>query len=61
MPKVKIESGLTIYYEIEGQGDFVVLVQGLDRDHNGMNSQRKELSRYFPLLDALLSRDYSLT
>jgi len=50
MPKVKIESGLNIYYEMEGQGDSVVLVQGLDRDHNGMNSQRKELAKHFQVI-----------
>ena len=50
MPTVKIESGLNIYYEIDGQGDSVVLVQGLDRDHNGMNSQRKELSKHFQVI-----------
>jgi len=50
MPKVKIESGINIYYEIEGQGDSVVLVQGLDRDHSGMILQRKELSQHFQVI-----------
>ena len=50
MPTVKIESGLNIYYEMEGRGDTVVLVQGLDRDHNGMNSQRKELSKQYQVI-----------
>ena len=50
MPKVKIESGLNIYYEVEGRGDSVVLVQGLDRDHNGMNSQRRELAKHFQVI-----------
>ena len=50
MPKIKIESRLNIYYEVEGQGDSVVLVQGLDRDHNGMNSQRKELAKHFQVI-----------
>lgn len=50
MPKVTTENGLNIYYEIEGQGDSVVLVQGLDGDHGGMWSQRKELSKYFQVV-----------
>ena len=50
MPKIKIESGIHLYYEIEGRGDVVVLVQGLDRDHNGMISQRKELSKDFQVI-----------
>ena len=50
MPKVTIENGLNIYYEVEGQGDSVVLVQGLDRDHNGMMAQRKELSKHFQVI-----------
>ena len=29
MPTVKIESGLNIYYEMEGRGDTVVMVKGL--------------------------------
>ena len=50
MPKIEVGNGLNIYYEIEGQGDSVVLVQGLDRDHNGMNYQRKELSKHFKVI-----------
>jgi proline-specific peptidase len=50
MPKIKIESGINIYYETEGQGDVVVLVQGLDRDHNGMISQKKDLSKDFQVI-----------
>ena len=50
MPTVKIESGLTIYYEMDGQGDSIVLIQGLDRDHNGMNLQRKDLSKHFQVI-----------
>ena len=50
MPHVTIDSDLTIYYETEGQGDSVVLVQGLDRDHSGMISQRKELSKDFQVI-----------
>lgn len=50
MPKIKIESGLKIYYETEGQGDAVVLVQGLDGDHSGMILQGKELSTHFQVI-----------
>ena len=50
MPKVIVENGLNIYYEIEGKGDSVVLVQGLDRDHNGMMAQRKELAKHFQVI-----------
>ena len=50
MPQVTIETGLSIYYEIEGEGKPLVLVQALDRDHNGMVSQRKELSRFFQVI-----------
>ena len=50
MPKIKIKSGIHLYYEIEGRGDAVVLVQGLDRDHNGMISQRKELAKDFQVI-----------
>jgi pimeloyl-ACP methyl ester carboxylesterase len=50
VPKVIVENGLGLYYEVEGQGDSVVLVQGLDRDHNGMMAQRKELSKHFQVI-----------
>ena len=50
MPQVTIETGLSIYYEIEGEGKPLVLVQALDRDCNGMMSQRKELSRFFQVI-----------
>lgn len=50
MPRRAIETGLSIYYESAGEGDAVVLVQGLDRDHNGMMSQAKELSKSFKVL-----------
>ena len=50
MPHIPIETGLTIYYEIEGKGNSVVLVQGVDRDHNGMVSQGEELSKYFQVV-----------
>ena len=50
MPQITIETGLSIYYEIEGEGKPLVLVQGLDRDHNGMMSQRKALSRVFQVI-----------
>jgi hypothetical protein len=35
MPKIEIENGVGLYYEIEGQGEAVVLIQGLDRDCYG--------------------------
>jgi len=50
MPQITIETGLSIYYEIEGKGAPLVLVQGLDRDHNGMMSQSKELSKFFQVI-----------
>lgn len=50
MPQITIETGLSIYCEIEGQGKPLVLVQGLDRDHNGMMAQRKALSRVFQVI-----------
>lgn len=50
MPQITIETGLSIYYEIEGKGTPLVLVQGLDRDHNGMMAQCKELSRFFQVI-----------
>jgi len=37
MPIATIESGLTIYDEGDGQGDSVVLVQGLDRNPDETN------------------------
>ena len=50
MPQITIETGLSIYYEIEGVGKPLVLVQPLDRDHNGMMSQRKELAKFFQVI-----------
>jgi len=50
MPRIAIETGLNLYYEIAGKGNVVVLVQGLDRDHNGMMSQGIELSKYYRVL-----------
>jgi pimeloyl-ACP methyl ester carboxylesterase len=50
MPYIKLTNGLTIYYEIEGTGDTVSLVQGLDRDHTGMRFQRKELIKHFQVI-----------
>lgn len=50
MPQISIETGLSIYYEIEGEGKPLVLVQGLDRDHNGMMAQRKELAKFFQVI-----------
>ena len=50
MPQITIETGLSIYYEIEGEGKPLVLVQPLDRDHNGMMSQRKELAKFFQVI-----------
>ncbi len=50
MPQITIETGLSIYYEIEGEGKPLILVQALDRDHNGMMSQRKALSRVFRVI-----------
>jgi 3-oxoadipate enol-lactonase len=50
MGKVTLESGISLYYEAEGSGDAVVLVQGLDRDHTGMRFQRKELAKHFRVI-----------
>ena len=40
MPRIKIDTGLHLYYETEGEGEAVILVQGLDRDHRGMALQK---------------------
>jgi pimeloyl-ACP methyl ester carboxylesterase len=50
MPNVKLENGLRMYYEAEGQGQAVSLVQGLDRDHTGMRFQRKALAKHFKVI-----------
>ena len=50
MAKVTLESGMRIYYEVEGHGEAVALVQGLDRDHTGMRFQRKELAKHFQVI-----------
>ena len=50
MAKVTLENGISIYYEVEGHGEAVVLVQGLDRDHTGMRFQRKELAKHFQVI-----------
>ena len=50
MPKVKIENGVGLYYEIEGQGEAVVLIQGLDRDCYGMMAQRRALSSCYQVV-----------
>jgi pimeloyl-ACP methyl ester carboxylesterase len=50
MPHIKLNNGLTLYYEIEGTGPAVALVQGLDRDHTGMRFQRKALVKHFQVI-----------
>ena len=50
MPHVKLNNGVTLYYEIEGTGHAVALVQGLDRDHTGMRFQRKALVKQFQVI-----------
>jgi pimeloyl-ACP methyl ester carboxylesterase len=50
MGKVTLENGISLYYEAEGRGEAVVLVQGLDRDHTGMRFQRKELAKHFRVI-----------
>lgn len=50
MAKVNIENGISLYYEEEGRGEAVALVQGLDRDHTGMRFQRKELAKHFRVI-----------
>lgn len=50
MPHITLPNGLTLYYEIEGSGEAVVLIQGLDRDHTGMRFQRKELVTHFHVI-----------
>jgi len=50
MAKITLENGINIYYEVEGQGEAVALVQGLDRDHTGMRFQRKELAKHFRVI-----------
>lgn len=50
MPRIAIDAGLHLYYETEGQGDAVTLVQGLDRDHGGMASQMKALAEYYRVI-----------
>jgi len=44
VPRIKIDTGLHLYYETEGEGEAVILVQGLDRDHRGMALQMKALA-----------------
>ena len=50
MAKITLENGMRIYYEVEGHGAAVALVQGLDRDHTGMRFQRKELAKHFRVI-----------
>jgi 3-oxoadipate enol-lactonase len=50
MANIKLENGISLYYETEGRGDAVALVQGLDRDHTGMRFQRKELVKHFQVI-----------
>ena len=50
MAKITLENGISIYYEVEGHGEAVALVQGLDRDHTGMRFQRKELAKHFQVI-----------
>jgi pimeloyl-ACP methyl ester carboxylesterase len=50
MPLITLMNGLTLYYETEGSGEAVVLIQGLDRDHTGMRFQRKELIKHFQVI-----------
>ena len=50
MPHIKLNNGLTLYYEIEGTGPAVALVQGVDRDHTGMRFQRKALVKHFQVI-----------
>lgn len=50
MPRIKIDTGLHLYYATEGRGDAVVLVQGLDRDHRGMALQMKALAEHYQVI-----------
>jgi pimeloyl-ACP methyl ester carboxylesterase len=50
MGNVTLENGISLYYEAEGRGEAVALVQGLDRDHTGMRFQRKELVKHFRVI-----------
>ncbi len=50
MSFITLRNTLTLYYEIEGAGETVVLIQGLDRDHTGMRFQRKELVKHFQVI-----------
>jgi pimeloyl-ACP methyl ester carboxylesterase len=50
VPRIQIDRGLHLYYETEGQGDAVVLVQGLDRDHRGMALQMKVLAEHYQVI-----------
>jgi pimeloyl-ACP methyl ester carboxylesterase len=50
MPRIRIDNGLQLYYEIEGQGEAVVLIQGLDRDCYGMMAQRRALSSCYQVV-----------
>ena len=50
MPRIKIDTGLHLFYKREGQGDTVTLVQGLDRDHKGMTAQTRALSEKFQVI-----------
>jgi 3-oxoadipate enol-lactonase len=50
MANVTLKNGIRIYYEVEGRGEAVALVQGLDRDHTGMRFQRKALAKQFQVV-----------
>ncbi len=50
MPRIRIDTGVHLYYETEGQGDAVILVQGLDRDHRGMALQMKALAESYQVI-----------
>jgi pimeloyl-ACP methyl ester carboxylesterase len=50
VPRIEIDTGLHLYYETEGRGDAVLLVQGLDRDHRGMALQTKVLAEHYQVI-----------
>jgi len=50
VPRIRIDTGVYLYYEAEGQGDAVTLVQGLDRDHRGMALQMKALADRYQVI-----------
>ncbi|EKD92123.1 MAG: hypothetical protein ACD_29C00169G0001 [uncultured bacterium] len=50
MPIVKLPSQVEMYYEVHGQGEPLVLINGLKSDHNGWAPMLNTLKEHFQLI-----------